>query len=113
MVTDTDGYVQIIEYLTEHLNLFENTSSAEKSTDTVMSTIEIELGEQIMAMCSQNESLTHTQRNAIICEVDAILYDLEEILSGVVNNSVNSAQKEFIAEFSGLIKNLFDGAING
>ena len=112
MVTDTDGYVQIIEYLTEHLNLFENKNNTQESSDTVMATIEVELGEQIMAMCAQNSSLTLVQRNAIICEVDAILYDLEEILSGVVNNSVNSAQKRFITEFSSLIKNLFDSAIH-
>ncbi|GAA0823381.1 DUF3802 family protein [Colwellia sp. D2M02] len=112
MVTDTDGYVQIISYLTEHLNLFENSTSSALSTDTVMAAIEVELGEQIIAVCSQNDSLTYNQRNAIIREVDAILYDLEEILSGVVNNKVNSAQKEFIAEFAGLIKNLFDGVIH-
>ena len=112
MVTDTDGYVQIIGYLTEHLNLFENSASAPESKDTVMAAIEFELGEQIIAVCSQNKNLTYNQRNAIIREVDAILYDLEEILSGVVNNQVNAAQKEFIAEFAGLIKNLFDGVIH-
>lgn len=112
MVTDTDGYVQIIEYLTEHLNLFEDSTNATQSNDTVMAAIEFELGEQIIAVCSQNESLTYNQRNGIIREVDAILYDLEEILSGVINNKINSAQKEFIAEFAGLIKNLFDGVIH-
>jgi hypothetical protein len=112
MVTDSDGYIQIIEYLTEHLNLFENSTSATQSADTVMASIEYELGEQIIAVCTQNQELTYNQRNDIIREVDAILYDLEEILSGVINNNVNSAQKEFIAEFAGLIKNLFDGVIN-
>lgn len=116
MVTDTDGYIQIIEYLTEHLNLFEDTVTADaaptSSADTVMAVIEIELSEQIITVCSQNENLTFNQRNAIIREVDAIVYDLEEILSGVVNNQVSPAQRNFIKEFSGLIKNLFDSVIH-
>lgn len=116
MVTDTDGYIQIIEYLTEHLRLFENSTTNKQasalSTDTVMAVIEVELSEQIIAVCSQNEDLTFSQRNAIIREVDAIVYDLEEILSGVVNNPVSAEQKSFIKEFAGLIKNLFDGVIH-
>jgi len=112
MVTDTDGYIQVIEYLTEHLSLFENSTAPEQATETVMSTIEVELCEQIITVCSQNTDLTFNQRNAIIREVDAIVYDLEEILSGVVNNPVNAAQQAFIREFSGLIKNLFDSVIH-
>lgn len=113
MVTDTDAYIQIIEYLTEHLNLFEKSAENETSasTDTVMAAIEIELSEQIITVCSQNESLTFNQRNAIIREVDAIVYDLEEILSGVMNNAVSPAQHAFIKEFAGLIKNIFDSVI--
>jgi hypothetical protein len=112
MVTDTDGYIQVIEYLTEHLSLFENSTAPENASETVMSTIEVELGEQIISVCSQNEDLTFNQRNAIIREVDAIVYDLEEILSGVINNPVNVSQQNFIREFVGLIKNLFDTVIH-
>lgn len=112
MVTDTDGYIQIIEYLTEHLSLFENSISPQQSSETVMAVIEDELGEQIISVCSQNERLTFNQRNAVIREVDAILCDLEEIFSGIINNPVNAEQKAFIREFAGLIKNLFDSVIH-
>ncbi|TPH17649.1 DUF3802 family protein [Litorilituus lipolyticus] len=111
MVTDTEGYIHIIEYLTEHLSLFENSATAEDS-ESVMEVIEIELSEQIIMVCSQNSTLSFNQRNAIIREVDAIVYDLEEILSGVVNNPVTAEQRTFIKEFAGLIKNLFDSVIN-
>lgn len=111
MVTDTDGYIHIIEYLTEHLSLFEDSTSPEKSSDTVMSVIEVELGEQIISVCSQNVNLTVNQRNTIIREVDAVLCDLQEVFSSVMNNPVNAQQHAFIREFSGLIKNLFDEAI--
>ncbi|GAA5137991.1 DUF3802 family protein [Thalassotalea piscium] len=108
MVTDTEGYIHIVEYLTEHLSLFENSPSDHHSSDTVMAVIEQELSEQIMIVCNQNEELSFNQRNIIIREIDAIVYDLQEILSGVVNNKVSPSQKEFIKEFSLLIKNLFD-----
>jgi hypothetical protein len=112
MVTDTEGYIHIIEYLTEHLSLFENSSSAEFGADTVMEVIEQELSEKIINICSQNEALSFNQRNTVIREVDAIVYDLEEILSGVVNNPVTSEQQSFIKEFALLIKNLFDTEIH-
>jgi len=112
MVTDTEGYIHIIEYLTEHLSLFENSPSSGSGSDTVMTVIEQELSEQIISICSQNEALSFNQRNTVIREVDAIVYDLEEILSGVVNNTVTNEQQSFIKEFALLIKNLFDTEIH-
>ena len=50
MVTDTEGYIHIIEYLTEHFSLFENSSSVSADSDTVMSVIEQELSEQIISI---------------------------------------------------------------
>jgi len=113
MVTDKDGYVHLIEYLTEHLSLFENVTNNEvSSTPTIIEKIEEELGEQIINVCMQNNRLTFNQRNTIIREVDSILYDLEEILSTVVNNPITIEQSSFIKEFALLIKNLFDDEIN-
>ncbi len=112
MVTDTEGYIHIIEYLTEHLSLFENSSANSVKGNSVMASIEEELSDQIIAVCSQNESLTFNQRNMVIREVDSIVYDLEEILSGVVNNTVTLEQQRFIKEFASLIKNLFDTEIH-
>lgn len=112
MVTDTDSYVHIIEYLTEHLSLFEASEQSTQHTDTVMHVIEVELSEQIISVCAQNEALSFNQRNTIIREVDAIVYDLEEILSGVVNNPVTDEQLAFIKEFALLIKNIFDAEIH-
>lgn len=112
MVTDSEGYIHIIEYLTEHLSLFENTLPTGNNSQTVMTEIEEQLSEQIITVCSQNEKLTFNQRNTIVREVDSIVYDLEEILSNVVNNPVSDEQKRFIHEFAMLIKNLFDTEIH-
>lgn len=112
MVTDSEGYIHIIEYLTEHLDFFENACPENQSAESVIAVIERELSEQIIMVCSQNQNLSFNQRSAIIREVDAIVYDLEEILSGVINNPVTHQQSRFIKEFSTLIKNLFDTEIN-
>lgn len=112
MITDTEGYIHIIEYLTAHLSLFENNTNINNNTSSVLEIIELEMGAQIIALCSQNPDLTFEQRNTIIREIDAIVYDLQEILSGVINKSVTNEQVVFIKEFAILIKNLFDTEIN-
>ncbi len=112
MVTDTEGYIHIIEYLTDHLSLFENSANTDSTKSSVLEVIEQEMSEQIISLCNQNETLTFNQRNTIIREIDAIVYDLQEILSGVMNNSVTNEQREFIKEFAILIKNLFDTEIH-
>ena len=112
MVTDTEGYIHIIEYLTDHLSLFENSANTDSTQSSVLEVIEQEMSEQIISLCNQNETLTFNQRNTIIREIDAIVYDLQEILSGVMNNSDTNEQLEFIKEFAILIKNLFDTEIH-
>lgn len=109
MVINSEGYIHIIEYLTEHLSLFEQQpDSSLNNTTTVMMEIETQLSEQIIAVCLQNELLTSNQRNDIIHEIDQIASDLEEIFSAVASQPISTEQQAFIHEFSLLIKNLFD-----
>ena len=112
MIIDNEGYIHIIEYLTEHLCLFENSTTETGKNESVISVIEMELSEQIMSVCGQNQILSFSQRNTIIRECDAIVHDLQEILSGVINKPVTQQQHSFISEFATLIKNLFDTQIN-
>lgn len=111
MVTDKDGYMHLIQYLTEHLGLFETPGPADGSNETVMELFEEQLSAQIIMVCGQNPSLSFAQRNMVIREIDAIVYDLEEILAKVANQAATVQQTLFITEFSGLIKNLFDQEI--
>ena len=112
MVTNTEGYMQLIEYLTENLSLFESTNTDLSHNGSIIATIEEELGEQIISVCTQNDALTSAMRNTIVCEVDDIMLDLAEVLSGVVNNRASTEQLIFINEFATLIKNLFDAEIH-
>jgi len=43
MVTDKDGYMHLVQYLTEHLGLFETPNSEVISDDTVMELFEEQL----------------------------------------------------------------------
>ncbi|MPY24280.1 DUF3802 family protein [Shewanella psychropiezotolerans] len=112
MVTDKDGYMHLIQYLTEHLGLFEGQEVVSVVGDTVMELFEEQLSAQIIMVCGQNPSLSFAQRNTVIREIDAIVYDLEEILANVAKRNATPEQTLFITEFSGLIKNLFDQEIS-
>ncbi|WP_076537518.1 DUF3802 family protein [Shewanella sp. UCD-KL21] len=111
MVTDKDGYIHLIQYLTEHLGLFEKSEASSINNQTVLELFEDQLSAQIIMVCGQNPKLSFEQRNDIIREIDAIVYDLEEILASVAKHNATAQQSIFITEFSGLIKNLFDKEI--
>lgn len=112
MVIDQQGYDELIMYLTQHLSLFEKPGEVKPGAPTVMNLIEDNIAVQIMNLCMQHEDLSVDDRSLIMREVDGIVYDLEEVLSGVINQPVTIEQHEFIDEFTGLVKNLFDAAVS-
>jgi hypothetical protein len=112
MVIDKQGYDELIMYLTEHLSLFEKSGEVRPGAPTVMALIEDDIAEQIINLCTQHEGLSVDDRSLIMREVDGIVYDLQEVLSGVVNQPVTIEQHAFIDEFAGLVKNLFDSAVS-
>ncbi|KPV95050.1 hypothetical protein AN214_02841 [Pseudoalteromonas sp. P1-9] len=112
MVIDQQGYDELIMYLTEHLSLFEKPGEVRPGAPTVMALIEDDIAEQIINFCMQHDDLSVDDRSVIMREVDGIVYDLQEVLSGVVNQPVTIEQHAFIDEFSGLVKNLFDSAVS-
>lgn len=111
MVTDKEGYMHLIQYLTEHLGLFETPEGEPLGDSSVMELFEEQLSAQIIMVCGQNPQLSFSERNTVIREIDAIVYDLEEILAKVADQRATAKQTLFITEFSGLIKNLFDQEI--
>lgn len=111
MVTNTQGYDDLIMYLTQHLSLFEKPGQVAPGAPTVISFIEDDIAEQIMIFCQQHKGLDTEQRSIIVREIDGIVYDLQEVLSGVINQPITIEQKEFIDEFACLVKNLFDSAV--
>lgn len=111
MVVDSEGYIHLIQYLTENLSVFEN-SQGKSIGQTIAEVVEVQLTESIMALCQQHTPMDADQRFAIVRETDAVLADLEEVLSGCWERQATQGQAEFIDEFIGLMKNLFDSLMH-
>ncbi len=111
MVIDKQGYDELIMYLAQNLSIFEKPGEVAANAPKVLNLIEDDIAEQIMALCQQHTELDTEQRSMIVREVDGIVYDLQEVLSGVINQPVTIEQNQFIDEFATLVKNLFDSAI--
>ena len=112
MITETDGYVDLIHYLTGQLPLFEQRKLPAGSANyTLRDVLEEQLSQHMMALFEQND-IDQDTRLDMVREADAIMYDLEEILSSVLNNHPSEQQEACIIEFVGLVKNLFDQRLN-
>jgi hypothetical protein len=99
-------------YLTQNLALFEKPGEIKPGAPTVIELIEDVIAENVIRICQQHPDLSTEQRSQIVREVDGIVYDLQEVLSSVTSHTVTVEQHAFIDEFAGLVKNLFDNAIN-
>ncbi|MCF2858921.1 DUF3802 family protein [Pseudoalteromonas sp. SMS1] len=111
MVLDKQGYDELVMYLTQNLALFEKPGVVKPNAPKVVELIEDVIAEHVIRLCEQHKGLSTEQRSLIVREVDGIVYDLQEVLSSVVDQRVTEEQQEFIEEFAGLVKNLFDSAI--
>lgn len=112
LITRSDGYIHLIEYFTENLHIFEDNSNSPLIDKTPSIIFEEQLCQQIITICSQNEGLTFEQRNLIIREIDSIFDDFEEVLARLKDQHATVVQENFIIEFTGLLKNLFDTEVN-
>jgi len=111
MVTDKPGYEHLIQFLTEHLALFEQAGTQTSDNKTLGVIIEEQIAEQIILLCTQHTELETIHRSQIIREVDGIMYDFQEVLASVLDRPATAEQIELINEVALLIKNLFDTAI--
>jgi len=112
MILNRQGYDDLIMYLTQNLALFEKPGEIKPGAPTVIELIEDVIAENVIRICQQHPDLSTEQRSQIVREVDGIVYDLQEVLSSVTSHTVTVEQHAFIDEFAGLVKNLFDNAIN-
>lgn len=109
MVIDRPAYEELIDYLTSNLEVFHSKGTTE--AQTIEELVEVELGNQIILLCTQHDELETNHRSIIVREVDGIVYDIQQVLGGCWHNNVTQEQKAFLIEFIGLIKNVFDTAV--
>ncbi|AWB68380.1 DUF3802 domain-containing protein [Saccharobesus litoralis] len=107
MVTESQAYIELISYFTENLDMF-NESNHPSLDKSLRDLIEEHIAEKMISFFAQHESLDQDTRMDVVREVDAIVTDLEEFLSRRLEQKATAQQEEFIVEYSGLIKNLFD-----
>lgn len=111
MVIDKPAYEQLLEFLTSNKEVFHLEGEVDTSGPTLEVLIEEEIGSQIITLCTQHDELETNHRSIIVREVDGIVYDIQQVLREYWDNPVNEGQKEFVHEFAGLVKNVFDSAI--
>ena len=111
MVVESEGYHALIEYFTEHLSLFENTSKEEDS-ETVEDVVTDMIATNLMAVFSQNPDLDADFRFKLMQEADAVMADLAEVLAVAWQSCPTNEQIAFLEDYIGLVKNLFDSAVS-
>lgn len=113
MITNSDGYIQLIHFLADNLAIFEHhNQNNSATTDSIGDIFSEHIANNTMAVCNQHKQLTEKHRFVVIREIDAIVGDLEEVLSSAWDESPSNEQMAFIEEFTGLMKNLFDSEIS-
>lgn len=111
MVIDTDGYIELIGYLAENLHVFD-ASADEQGQKSIEALLDDCFTDNIMSVCQQHDDMSEKERFDIVRETDAVLNDLHEVLSSVLEQPATKSQEQFIVEFVSLIKNLFDSQLS-
>ena len=113
MISNSSGYLELIHFLADNLAIFERTGQHNNTGDETVGDIFSEhIATNTMAVCNQHSELTEKHRFIIIREIDAIVSDMEEVLSSAWDRIPTDEQLEFIEEFVGLVKNLFDSELS-
>lgn len=112
MITETDGYLSLIEYLTEHLALFAPGPKATGNELSIKEFIENQMGDNLMALFAHHQEFDSDLRLQIIQEADMVVADLLEVLSNRQQQRITNEQQTFICDFVALLKNMFDAQIH-
>ncbi|MBV7413234.1 DUF3802 family protein [Aeromonas sp. sif2433] len=110
MVVESEGYNALVEYLVKSLGLFEGQQQG-TGAQSIEDLVSGRIADNLMRICEQNPQLDPKVRFMIMQEADAVVADLEEVLSAVWLRAPTPAQQAFLDEFIDLIKNLFDSVI--
>ena len=108
MITKTDGYLSLIEYLSNNISLFEKHSSGCSNSPTIKQFIRYQMVEQLVLLFNEHSELTQDKKLIIVNEVNRVTDDLFELLAGNIEHKIDQNQRHFFIDFAGLLKNLFD-----
>lgn len=112
MVTKSEGYLALIEYLTDNLSLFELDPKGCGNAPTIKLFIQYQMTEQLVQLFIQNKKLLPEEKMYIIGEFEMVTQDLLEVFGRNQEHHIDKNQQNFIVDFIGLLKNLFDSLLN-
>jgi len=108
MITQSDGYHALIEFLGESLAVFEPIPQASQGGTSIKLYVRYRLIEEMALIFTQKKHLQQQEKIYIVQEFDSVLSDLGEVLGRLINHQIIEHQQAFINEYAGLVKNLFD-----
>ena len=111
MITDSDGYLELIGYLSDSLSLFEQQPKGCDDAPTLKQFIRYQMVEQMVMLFNEHKSLSQDERLHIVTQVDLVTRDLLEVLDRNLEHKIAQHQQCFIIDFSCLLKNLFDSRL--
>lgn len=111
MVIQSDGYISLIEYLSESIALFNQGHNEDHQPMTIKLFIRYQMVEQMSLLFEQNKFLIPQEKIYIVDEFDQAFNDLSEVLGNNMMNKITENQQVFITDFAGLLKNLFDSQL--
>ncbi|MDP2559626.1 DUF3802 family protein [Psychrobium sp. 1_MG-2023] len=112
MVIQSDGYQSLIEYLTEHLSIFNPAEQQEKHATTVKMFIRYQMVEQMALLFKQHPELLPQEKIYIVAEFDTAFDDLSEVLGMHIEQQTTPSQQAFLTDYAGIFKNLFDAQLS-
>lgn len=111
MIIHSDGYLSLIEYLTENLSLFKVQDDEACGNTTLKQFIRYQLVEQMTLIFNQHKELSVDDKVYIVDEFEHVFSDLSEVLGRLLKHSVNQKQRVFITDYVSLLKNMFDSQL--
>ena len=113
MIIQSEGYLSLVEYLTEHLALFEAEEDENPGTATLKQFIRYQLAEQMFLIFSRHKGLNADDKIYIVDDFEQVFSDLSEVLGRLLDHKATKAQRTFITDYVSLVKNLFDSQFEG
>ena len=111
MITNSDGYLELIGYLSENLSLFETKTKCDDDAPTLKQFIRYQMVEQMVMLFNEHKTLAQDEKLHIVTQIDLVTYDLLEVFGRNLRQKIDQQQQYFIIDFTSLLKNLFDSRL--
>lgn len=110
MLLQSEAYGSCINYLADHLNIFEGKKGAVEGT-VIAELVKDKTADMLIDFCDQQEHLSNHARLEVIAEGDDIVRDIEQVLGKCWHYKATEAQYAFLEEYFLILKNSLDSQV--